>query len=233
MIFVGRGSLLWRAVRAAHSRGHRVDLVCVSPSEGVPPDVADAPLLRTVNVNHDHARVLDAATDDVMWSIDNRTILRAPLIGSGLRIYNIHNGLLPEHRGLPEMAVIFCLLRGDTESGASLHVVDEGIDTGPVLDLERFAVTPEDRFQDVMLAGVKACHTLFERNLDAVCEGTAVPVAPASRPDEYFGADRIRELIRLRDLPDTDRARFDRATALGVFGPLYPEIADAVSQPAR
>lgn len=229
MIFVGRGSLLWRAVREARGRGYTVDLVCVSASETIPPNVAEIPILRTDNVNRDYELVLRASTDDVMWSIDNSTILREPLIGSRLRIYNIHNGLLPHHRGLPEVAVIFALLRGSTEYGATLHVVDAGIDTGPVVDTERFAIAPLDGFQEVMLAGVQACHTLFVRSLDAVVAGTATTQAPLDHPGEYFGRARIAELARPRVLPEFEPTRFERAVALGVFAPLYPEIAEAVS----
>ncbi|NLG56526.1 MAG: hypothetical protein GX542_12920 [Rhodococcus sp.] len=233
MIFVGRGSLLWRAVRETRSRGHAIDLVCVSETETVPPDIAELPILRTANVNEDHQKVLAAATDDVMWSIDNGTILREPLLSSGLRIHNIHNGLLPDHRGLPEIAVIFALLRDAVEYGATLHLVDAGIDTGAVLDTERFDIAPEHGFQEVMLAGVKACHTLFVRNLDAVAAGTASPQPAASHSGEYFGRTRIADLARPLALPEFDPQRYERATSLGVFSPLYPEIAEAVSSFSR
>jgi len=65
-------------------------------------------------------------------------ILQIPRIGC----INMHSSLLPEHRGPnPFHAAIRA---GDTETGVTFHVVDEGIDTGPILDQTPFPITPED-----------------------------------------------------------------------------------------
>ncbi|MFD4367203.1 formyltransferase family protein [Rhodococcus sp. NPDC058521] len=172
-------------------------------------------------MNTEFATIETARTDDVVWSVNNATILKAPLIGSGMRIYNIHNGLLPGFRGRPEIAIVHAILAGENTYGATLHEVDAGIDTGRVVDVETFDICPDDRFQEVMMAGIKSCHVLFERNLDAVVSGHPEAVV---RPgaSEYYGLDRIRTLDTHRDDPN-----FERATALGVFSPLYPEIAKA------
>jgi phosphoribosylglycinamide formyltransferase-1 len=57
------------------------------------------------------------------------------------RIANIHPSLLPRHAGLIDRAVHQAVLdAGDTETGCTLHLVDEGVDTGPVLLQERIPV---------------------------------------------------------------------------------------------
>ncbi|MBY0449294.1 MAG: hypothetical protein K2X01_01545 [Cyanobacteria bacterium] len=49
----------------------------------------------------------------------------------GVEFINLHPSLLPAHRGgNPYTSVIRA---GETQSGVSFHIVDEGIDTGPVL----------------------------------------------------------------------------------------------------
>ncbi len=178
MIFVGEGALLRRAVAHAAARGHRVDLVCSAD----PLDAAAAgprtPHLAAPDLNTRAADLSAACTDGIVWSVNNRQIFRAPLLSLGLRIVNVHNGLLPQHRGLPSVAVLFALLHGDTEYGATVHEVDAGIDTGPVLAEHRFPVGPEDRFHQVMLRGIRACQTLFEEVLPAVAAGGPAPLAP-------------------------------------------------------
>lgn len=221
MIFVGRGALLWRAVRAADAAGHRVDLVCVGPDEAVPEGI---PALRTTDVNDDAATVTAACRDNLMWSINNETILRPKLLGSGLRIYNIHNGPLPAYRGLPEIAIAAALLGGETHYGATLHEVDGGIDTGAVLDIERFPIAPQDGFQEVMLAGLRACHSVFVRNLTAAVENTLSPMPPSTQPAGYYGRRQLADIAARRG---TDG--FSRAASLGVFAPLYPDLAAATA----
>ncbi|MEU2718411.1 formyltransferase family protein [Streptomyces sp. NPDC007205] len=222
MIFVGRGALLHRAVASARAAGHRVDLVC-SDEEA---DTGTAPFLHVTDVNTEADRLTDHCTDGIVWSIDNRMIFRAPLLASGLRIYNIHNGLLPQHRGLASAAVLFALLHGHPEYGATLHEVDAGIDTGPVLAEERFPIPPDARYHQLFLRSVQNCHRLFERTLPAVAAGRSFPPLPArsAAPPAYYG---LRSLRALRD--HAAHPAFARATDLGVTAPYVPEVASALS----
>jgi len=58
------------------------------------------------------------------------------------RIVNVHPSLLPAFPGAH--AVEEQLAAGVTESGATVHLVDEGIDSGPVLAQERVPVLAGD-----------------------------------------------------------------------------------------
>jgi methionyl-tRNA formyltransferase len=62
-----------------------------------------------------------------------RAVLRLPSRGC----INIHGSLLPKHRGAAPIAA--AILAGDEEAGVSIMLMDEGVDTGPVLGR---AVTP-------------------------------------------------------------------------------------------
>lgn len=58
------------------------------------------------------------------------------------RVINVHPSLLPEFPGAH--AVAEQLAAGVRESGVTVHVVDEGIDTGPILLQERVPVLDGD-----------------------------------------------------------------------------------------
>jgi phosphoribosylglycinamide formyltransferase 1 len=58
------------------------------------------------------------------------------------RIINTHPAYLPEFPGAH--AVRDALAAGATRTGCSVHIVDEGVDTGPVLAQERIDVLPDD-----------------------------------------------------------------------------------------
>ncbi|HEX5246267.1 MAG TPA: phosphoribosylglycinamide formyltransferase [Gaiellaceae bacterium] len=57
-------------------------------------------------------------------------------------VVNVHPSLLPDFPGAH--AVEEQLAAGVSESGASVHIVDEGVDSGPVLAQERVPVLPGD-----------------------------------------------------------------------------------------
>ncbi|WP_405495274.1 formyltransferase family protein [Streptomyces sp. NBC_00096] len=221
MIFIGDGALLRRAVVHAAARGYAVDLVC----SGDPLDAAGATHL-CADVNTRAADLAGASTDGIVWSLNNHRILRAPVLSLGLRILNIHNGLLPRHRGLPSVALLFALLRGDTEYGATLHEVEAGIDTGRVLADRRFPIGPDDRHHQVMLRGIRACQALFEETLEAVAGGSALPAGTVRPygPESYSGLRALDRLAEHRDHP-----AFVRATDLGPFAAHAPELARAVA----
>jgi phosphoribosylglycinamide formyltransferase-1 len=58
------------------------------------------------------------------------------------RVVNVHPALLPAFPGAH--AVEEALAAGVSQTGASVHLVDEGVDTGPVLRQEPVAVLPGD-----------------------------------------------------------------------------------------
>ena len=58
------------------------------------------------------------------------------------RIVNVHPSLLPEFPGAH--AVDDALAAGVAETGVTVHLVDEGLDTGPVLKQEALPVEPRD-----------------------------------------------------------------------------------------
>lgn len=63
----------------------------------------------------------------------------------GGRVVNVHPALLPAFPG--PRAVEAALAAGATVTGATVHLVDEGIDTGPVLRQEAVPVLPDDTIE--------------------------------------------------------------------------------------
>ncbi len=97
------------------------------------------------------------------------------------RILNIHPALLPAHGG-PGMygrrvhgAV---LAAGDRESGATVHLVDEQYDHGPVLAQARVPVRPDDTVDSLAARVLTAEHRLLPAVvLAAARAGRPVPLS--------------------------------------------------------
>lgn len=61
------------------------------------------------------------------------------------RILNIHPSLLPKHGGILGKAVHQSVLdSGENETGMTIHLVDEGVDTGQIIFQNSVPVIPED-----------------------------------------------------------------------------------------
>ncbi|QQR92674.1 MAG: hypothetical protein IPJ89_00300 [Candidatus Iainarchaeum archaeon] len=56
------------------------------------------------------------------------------------KVLNLHPSLLPQFKGLPEKVYRDILQAKPLESGPTLHVIDEGMDTGEVIAQKRFAL---------------------------------------------------------------------------------------------
>jgi methionyl-tRNA formyltransferase len=57
-------------------------------------------------------------------------------------VLNVHASLLPRYRGASPIAA--ALLNGDEETGVSIMLLDEGMDTGPILTQQTEAILPQD-----------------------------------------------------------------------------------------
>ncbi len=83
-----------------------------------------------------------------------RPILDLPKIGC----LNVHSSLLPKHRGPNPFSAV--LLHGETESGVTFHIVDEGIDTGDIVEQYSYPLKPDD---NAMAVHNRACDLASER----------------------------------------------------------------------
>jgi formyltetrahydrofolate-dependent phosphoribosylglycinamide formyltransferase len=63
------------------------------------------------------------------------------------RIVNVHPALLPRFPGTHP--IHDALEAGVDETGATVHFVDEGVDTGPVIRQERVTIEPGDTYETV------------------------------------------------------------------------------------
>jgi len=75
---------------------------------------------------------------------------------------NLHASLLPKYRGASPVAA--AILQGDRETGVSLMLMDEGLDTGPVIATATIAIDLADTTESLTarLAGVAARMGLHE-----------------------------------------------------------------------
>ena len=94
------------------------------------------------------------------------------------RLINVHPSLLPAFPGL--RAIEQAIDYGVRVMGVTVHFVDEGVDTGPIIAQEAFEVDPYALGADAIEAKVHAVeHQLLPRAIRLIASG-AVSVDPAA-----------------------------------------------------
>lgn len=117
------------------------------------------PIVWIDRITEEELAPLRALRPDILLVGGFSIILKRPLLDlPALGCVNTHSSLLPRHRG-PNP---FCaaIMSGDEEAGVTFHVMDEGIDTGDILDQTAFPL--EDRVTSLKLYGA-ACAVARDR----------------------------------------------------------------------
>jgi methionyl-tRNA formyltransferase len=103
-------------------------------------------------------------------------ILRRPVLDAVPRGWvNVHFSLLPAWRGAAP--VQRAILAGDEVTGASTFLLEEGLDSGPVLGTMTETIRPRDTSGELLGRLSTACVPLLLGTLDAIADGRAAPVA--------------------------------------------------------
>lgn len=122
----GRGRALASPPVAVWAREHGIPVL--QPPSVRPPEVAEQ---------------VAALAPDAMVVASYGRILPPPMLALATHgCLNVHPSLLPRHRGPSPVAE--AILQGETVTGVSIMLLDEGTDTGPVVAQEKHPIAPDD-----------------------------------------------------------------------------------------
>jgi methionyl-tRNA formyltransferase len=123
----------------------------------------DVPLIEiqgSINSNESLAKIA-SYKPDLIVSIAGNQVFKRPLIDLAPKgCINLHTALLPKYRGL--MPSFWVLKNGEKETGVSVFLVDEDIDSGPILVQNRVEIG--DRSQEELIKHTK------KLGMDAIVE---------------------------------------------------------------
>lgn len=112
----------------------------------------------------------DVAVVTAYGKILPKDVLEAPARGC----VNVHASLLPRFRGAAPIQ--WAIAEGDATTGVCLMKMDEGMDTGPVIDRAELPIGPTDTSATLHDALAALGGTVLTRSLPAYLAGTLAPV---------------------------------------------------------
>jgi phosphoribosylglycinamide formyltransferase-1 len=144
-------------MKAARQRGLKVAML---PSRGIEREVYDAQL----------AAELDRAGVDLICLAGYMRLLSASFIRRyPLRILNIHPSLLPAFPGLDVQQK--AIDHGVKVSGCTVHFVDEGLDSGPIVKQAAVPVLDDDTAESLAARILKEEHGIYSEAIALVLSG--------------------------------------------------------------
>jgi methionyl-tRNA formyltransferase len=202
VVFMGTPAFAVPALRALHESGHEIACVYTQPPRRSGRGLREAPSpvhefaaklslpvrtpagLRAPEEHEAFAALRpDAALVAAYGLILPPAILEAPRLGC----VNIHPSLLPRWRGAAP--VERAILEGDSETGVTIMLMDEGLDTGPILLAERVAIGAETTAGELRERLAEIGGRLAVEAIEALDEGR---IAPRPQPEAKIAREEER-----------------------------------------
>ena len=92
-------------------------------------------------------------------------IISIPRLGA----LNIHASLLPRNRGCNPTQ--WAILKNELQAGVTIHEIDSGIDTGPIVDQIEIPIYIDDTWLDIRDREFKAIDDILKKNLKKILSG--------------------------------------------------------------
>jgi methionyl-tRNA formyltransferase len=126
------------------------------------------------------------ARSDFLFSFYFRHMLGSRLLAAAkCGALNMHGSLLPKYRG--RVPVNWAVIRGEHETGATLHYMVEKPDAGDIVDQQAVPILPDDTASEVYRKVTLAAEMVLHRSLPRLLAGTAPRIKQELARGSYFG----------------------------------------------
>jgi methionyl-tRNA formyltransferase len=188
---------------------------------------------------------VESLAPDFLFSFYYRHMLPAGMLAAARRgAFNMHGSLLPKYRG--RVPVNWAIIRGERETGATLHEMVEKPDAGRLVDQMAVPILPDDTAIDVFRKVTVASEIVLHRSLPRLVAGTARFTPQDLSAGVYFGgpkpgdgridwtqpARRIHDLVRAVAPPYPGAFTRAGAKPLRILRTRVLSDADAPAAPA-
>lgn len=139
---------------------------------------------------------------------------------------NLHGSLLPKYRGASPIQA--AVAAGETRTGVTAMLMEEGLDSGPVLLEEETEIGPEETAGELSRRLSEMGGRLMVRTLDALARGAVTP-----RPQPAEGITYAPRLTRESGRADWSLSARELSDRLRAFTPWPGMAASLKGQPVK
>lgn len=146
----------------------------------------DATLLPVSSINSSETRqILTKRQPRAVFVVSTRMIGKQTLTATNAPFINYHSGINPAYRGM--FGGYFALANGEPEHfGATVHLVDQGVDTGDILYQSHVETRPEDNFHTYLWRMAAGSRNIVINAMQDALNGTLTPHKVDLPSKQYF-----------------------------------------------
>jgi methionyl-tRNA formyltransferase len=206
IVFLGSGEFAIPCLEALLEAGHEIGAVVTQPDrrKGRGKAVAPPPVKPVAEARHlpvvQPRRVREPDTEEALRRLApelqvvvafGQILPRSVIDIAPLGTVNVHASLLPKLRGAAPIQ--WAIANGDQETGVSTMLIDEGLDTGPVLLQRATIIGPDETAADLEPRLARLGAELLVETVRGLDEGTLPP-----RPQDHDEAT-LAPLLKKED----------------------------------
>lgn len=128
--------------------------------------------------------VLNQARFDYLVSINYRYILPKEVLIKCNHAINIHGSILPKYRG--RTPHVWSIINGEEYSGVTCHLIDEGVDTGGIIEQIYIKIEQNDTGYSLLQKFQKVYPNILINSLNKLKNGIA-PIPQDKTEVSYYG----------------------------------------------
>lgn len=151
-----------------------------------PEQSEDVQVIDVESVNSVEARAaLQATKPKAVFVVSTRMLNSRTLNSVDAPFINYHSGINPAYRGM--FGGYFALARGEPQHfGATVHLIDEGVDTGEILYQSQVDVSPKDNFHTYLWVMAAGSRDIVTRAMEDAVTGNLNTKTVNMPSNQYF-----------------------------------------------
>lgn len=188
IVFMGTPEFAVAALESLHENGHNIQLVITQEDKarGRGKKIQYTPVKEKAlklgievyqpqNVNHQESiEKIKKLEPDFLVVVAYGQILKTEILNiPKYNSLNIHASSLPKYRGAAP--INWAIIDGEKETGITIMDMDEGLDTGDILLLEKTSIEKEDDFTTIHDELAELGSKLILKAIDIIVSGKSIP----------------------------------------------------------
>ena len=140
--------------------------------------------VRTPNkIKDEYQKIFDLKPDLIITCAYGKIIPKSILDIPRLGCINIHASILPKYRG--SAPIQWALLNGESETGVTLMYMDEGMDTGDIIDIIKYNIKEDDDIETLHQKLSELGTILLDKNLNNIISGNVKRIKQDEEKTSY------------------------------------------------
>jgi methionyl-tRNA formyltransferase len=145
-------------------------------------------------------------------------IINLPILGC----INLHPSLLPYYRGMSPQH--YPIIKGESETGITVHFVDEGIDTGDIIIQKKIEINNEDYVSDLQKKMKIIYSRIVVEAIDKIETKKKEYIIQKHLEGSYFGKLKVSDCIINKNFTCQQAYNLIRAVSFPYFGARYKNL---------